>query len=252
VPNDDLDIESLFAAKLAEHYKSQDPQPSTTIPDLESPSPLKPPQPIAQRPKIEFTGPKIRSDNPPPPTPEQVLKEKQASQKAAFYRRTSIQAGIAFVVLILLAKAILGASSWVPMLILLAGFICVTYLMREQDRYSDNVAAAEKPWKMTTYNTEFLVPLATRMYAAITVFFEMPYYFDALETTQQQLNRVTENILIPYCRPLKDPPDRLDLQELLQHALVQFQNEHGIPILRLNVPIVLHKDLNPPMKTVHV
>jgi hypothetical protein len=100
-----------------------------------------------------------------------------------------------------------------------------------------NGAYIPKLFVLDAFNTEFTAPLADRSTLRITVHFQIP---PSSPQFVEQLNRVTEAKLIPYIQPFVDPPNRLQIQDFLNEALVRFQDENQVAVLRVEVPIAIH------------
>jgi len=73
-----------------------------------------------------------------------------------------------------------------------------------------------------------------------TVHFELPVDLARQPYHVEQLNRITETIMLRFVVTKSEPPKREEIEDLLETCLVQFQDERQIPILRVLVASNIH------------
>jgi hypothetical protein len=118
----------------------------------------------------------------------------------------------------------------------------------------DELEKLRAPIPLFSYNVEFTAPLLDNSTIRITVYFQIPRELGgstqdpkyAVSASMEELNRLTENILIRFCKPLDKPPPEAALQDHLSHELVRFQDENKVAVLRIDVPLVI---VVPPERT---
>lgn len=201
--------------------------------------------------------PRIRGDNPPLTT---ALTYRKLTRDNTFYHYGFIVAAVLVGVLFFLCFL----TGWnpfvaVPLVILL--FLAALFGFG-QNSTARQLDVTPPIVPLYAYNTNFLAPLADGSRLTITIHFQLPAAHQAVmdqyrmtETPSpcmEQLNRVTENLLIPFVFQLTKPPSPGDVEEHLHVNLVRFQNECNLPVLRVNVPLILHSPAVPPKKSVHV
>jgi hypothetical protein len=173
--------------------------------------------------------PMIRGDNPPLSKLAEIEK---------FENQNNIFNGLEYAsMLIILILGIFAAFSVAPFMILvfgLAGLLWCLFNARRKELIK-RAEIVSQPIILNSYNVEFTTALAG--YESLihtTVHFQAPSDFKYLE----QLNRVTENLLIHFSLSCKEPPQQEAVAQYLRQSLVQFQNENNLSVLRLNVPLL--------------
>jgi len=117
--------------------------------------------------------------------------------------------------------------------------------------HQEAAAAFAQQILLDAYNTEFTAPLADRSTVAITVHFHIPRELNVPVPTRyapapavphlvEQLNRVTEAKLVVFAQQRTEPPGRLEIEDYLNRALVQFQDDNHVDVLRVQVPLAIH------------
>lgn len=157
--------------------------------------------------------------------------------------------------------AVALTGSFVGLLVVAVPIVLFYIWVANKRKQLDQIPLTDdKPIPLHAYNTEFLIPLADYSAVAITVLFQVPSHLAApvhayptppVPALVEQLNRVTENLLIHLCLRFTTPPSTQQIQDYLETYLVQFQDENHLAVLRLNVPLAVHKHPDKP-KSVHV
>jgi len=201
--------------------------------------------------------PRIRSANPPLTT---VLAYQKLGKENTFYSYGFIvaaaTAGVLFVIYLMA-----GFNPFVGVPLVLA-LLVAAFLGFGQNRTARELDVIPPIVPLYAYNTNFMVKFADHSLADITVHFQIPRDkgihtsdYRGCDQTQEfieQLNRVTENILTPFCLRCPTLPDESVVQEHLHKELVTFQNENFVSVLKVNVPIILPIQPPPQPKTVYV
>lgn len=203
--------------------------------------------------------PRIRSANPPLTTAHAY---KKLSQEHTFFSYGfKIAAALAGVLLLLYFMTGFNPFVGVPLAIALLTAACFAFGQNSAARQLDLIPPmAIVP--LYAYNTNFMVKFADHSLADITVHFQIPRdrgthtkdYTGSEQPSEfiEQLNRVTENILTPFCLRCPALPDPSVVQDHLHKELVTFQDENCVPVLKVNVPIILPVQPPPQPKAVYV
>jgi hypothetical protein len=187
-----------------------------------------------QPPKPNLVLPKVKGANPPVAYQLKYDQVRTKNQTLRFVFRASITA-LVLSGLIAIAVALLFNNYYLALIVLLL-MVAAIALGRAHDRAEAELKITPLLVPLHSFNTDFTAPLADDTTLQVTVHFQIPSSVGDTE----QLNRITENILVPFCLPLSKPPVASQIEEHLQTRLVQFQDENNIPVLRVNVPIVFH------------
>jgi len=191
---------------------------------------------------------RIRSDYPP----KEYRKHKERHETITFCSLSAIVVAIFYSIFYLAHYGFLGDAQWLFIILWCAAALIILKIQKPKPNLPS----------LHSYNTEFITPLADHTHLVITVFFQIPAIFphdpnnpdiplqktydDNRQQVIDQLNRVTENLIIPFCYKRTTPPTPLEVQNYLHLNLVDFQNEYCISVLRVNVPIILHKTPDKP------
>lgn len=194
------------------------------------------------------TIPRIKQDNPP-----------EASKQKALAIRDEIstlrmQIGLAASPLVLLAMFRLlidSISSLIPILMIAVSCGLVIWLLGKLDKKKEELKIYEALIPTEHYNTEFTTVLADRSLMRTTIHFELPMALAGLPYHVEQLNRITETLLLRFVVTKHEPPSAREIEDHLEVKLVQFQDERQISILRLLVATNIHVTPEKP-KGIHV
>jgi hypothetical protein len=207
--------------------------------------------------------PRIKGDNPP------LWKKEQANQLQGKIRdANSLDTIYLCGGLAIISAAVLfhWFAPWSPgpmfIIFLTAAAAVGIYSFINDTRLTltKEIELLSKTFPLDAQHFEFTAPLSDRSTIRITVRFELPSELTATTSYNSQtiqsalvenLNRITESKLVIYTQTFEKPPSRLELQDFLNHELVQFQDENNISIMRVIVPIAIHVHPDKP-KGVHV
>jgi hypothetical protein len=201
--------------------------------------------------------PRIRGDNPPLTTT--LAYRRLGRDNTAYFYGFIVATTLVGVLTLLYFLTGFNVFVGVPLMIAL---VVAAIFGFGQNRTARELAVIPPIVPLYAYNTNFMVTFADRTLADITVHFQIPRdrgpqtkdYTGAEHPSEfmEQLNRVTENILTPFCLRCPKLPEESVVEEQLHKALVTFQNENCIPVLKVNVPIILPVEPPPKPKAVYV
>jgi len=124
------------------------------------------------------------------------------------------------------------------------GALCVLiapylgYLVyKNYSNYRDHAAEFSKIVNLHAYNTEFTSVLADNSLHLTVILFQIPTNFQGII---EQLNRITEGIILRFVAAKSKPVTGIELEEHLRTNLVQFQDENKLSVLRLQVVTHVH------------
>ena len=170
--------------------------------------------------------PRIRGENPPQELQELQQTVVRSHLIFAFY--------IGICILVIIPYFTSGFSLWPGIYFGLAFFGLVLVIWRssakEELHNVDPTTPAFVP--LLAFNTEFTAVLADASTISTTVLFQIPTVRSGIT---DNLNRITEAILLRFARDRGTPPTPREIEDHLETALVQFQNENQIPVLRVQV-----------------
>lgn len=94
--------------------------------------------------------------------------------------------------------------------------------------------------QLNAYHTEFTSVVGDNSTVKTTIQFQMPSALLDYSNEVEQLNRITETLLLRYVASRKEPPLAQEIETYLEQELVQFQNERNIAIIRLSIAANVH------------
>ena len=193
------------------------------------------------------TQPRIRGENPPPGNVEKFRNIRNEIMASRVFAAVVFIGGI---VIALIAKYfLLPSDSWLPIILILLTIAVSGFLIYFSDNRISELDKFPQLFELDAYNREFISLLADRSTLHTAIHFEMPTHLamqvPGVPETQstyhvEQLNRVTETLLVRFVAPMTDPPTRSEIEDHLEINLLQFQNEKRIPVLRLKVATNIH------------
>jgi Ca2+/Na+ antiporter len=210
------------------------------------------------------TPPRLHGENPPQSMIDQAQKVTARVRESDTIANLSFGIGL-MLILAMVVIHFATPTSIEPMygiLLVAAAAIVIYYAYRDKrEALQKEVAALPTQVPLDAFNTEFTSPLADHATLRITVHFQIPSNLAQTASSSYQmvpsnlvenLNRITEAKLIIYTQPFTEPPSREDLEEFLNRALVQFQDENNISVMRVNVPIAIRVQAPEKPKSVNV
>jgi hypothetical protein len=177
--------------------------------------------------------PRIRGENPPPWAVEKHLYYRSVlSSLDGFYHLSIV---VFFIALLFI---FIFHSSLVPVIIAAAAGL--GYLLTGTQYNHTLETMGDLPAVPTTlhaYPTAFTLLLADNSTTDTVVHFEIPA---DRQGVIEQLNRVTEKELLIFAADKRTPPEAAAIEDYLHRALVRFQNENQLSVLRVQVTVHLH------------
>jgi hypothetical protein len=180
---------------------------------------------------------RIKQDNPPAANSQKAL---AIQDEIATLR---VQIGLALSPLVLLAVFRLlidSTSSIIPILMIAASCGLTVWLIGKLEKKKEELKLYEALVPTDHYNTEFTTVMADNSLMRTTIHFELPTALAGLPYHVEQLNRITETLLLRFVVTKREPPTAAEIEDHLKIMLVQFQDERQIPILRLLVAANIH------------
>jgi hypothetical protein len=187
--------------------------------------------------------PRIRGDNPPAASREELLR---------LHQNARVASAVLYIPFALIcAGAILGKligydySTKEAVLLLGCALIFFFGAIKAHEYFTQQAEPSRAMLSLDVYNTEFTSLLADNSLLRTTIHFEMPSVLARATSGQssyhvEQLNRVTETILLRFAAAKATPPTAQEIENHLETNLVQFQNEKQIAVLRLKVATNIH------------
>lgn len=185
------------------------------------------------QPATTINRPTIRGEN--PPLPHVTLANNHDSQCRILL---PVQVVLAILVIILGSVFYLFTVPGLYYFFLAVLYGLLSFLLWES--YSRNWDQAHQLHELIplyAYNTEFTTVLADNSILKTAIHFQIP---NDRQSIIEQLNRVTEKEMLLFVGPRNIPPSGSEVQNQLHIALVQFQHENQIQILRVEVPMNVH------------
>lgn len=190
-----------------------------------------PPHPPPQRPAapLKSNAPRIRGENPPLNYHTLLIDQKQELEWITY-----AQWGVPLLALAVAATVIANRHEGLSLLAIGLGITGWVVCDKRKHILVPSVSALQNPRPLHLFNTEFTCVLSDNSTLVITVFFEVDDF-----TVEKRLNQTTEKELLVFLSN-KKPLPAAEIEQHLERALVRFQDENLISVLRIKVTAVAH------------